>query len=586
MPGQVSERLNPGSANSGEFADGAEQLFSWAASIRGALTVGDVLALNPALPDLPPSQMQLWRFLASLPIQGQAPAGPVLAIQLARLLDSVDLVHLAIYLRRINPIDPPTLQSIAEESGKTRERIRQIQRKVEADLLATLQDPESARMRWMFEEIGLRLGSHFPISEMDTIPQVEAIKQSLMLAPAFSGDSEHASAAGFCHEVALGLCLRLSGGYQVSGNWASRGPDSAAAIGKSLLDFVRERRIIGLAQAVRILGDRGFCEPAALFFVRTARQIRTMDGLVFWWQGDIAMEAAATLRRLGRPATAPELLGLLEGSRTIRTLRNALYKDPDITRVSKTEFALTEWGHHEYGGISDEIASFIHSHGGDAVLAEMVSDIAARFKVAEGSVMSYAFAPRFVIESGRVRIRKPSEPFTIESPQPLREAGVFAHSEDEWTYAVLVNQDTLRGSGRILSTHLAWELGVRPDSGIVFEFGNGLEAGITWPMQSFTAHIGSLREIAASLGAKENDRLLLRFNISAKTGAATLIRASDEPDRILTTLSGGDTNDVLERVAALVRSPKELVAQRLTDRGDSWVADALDSGRYLDQLGH
>lgn len=578
MPDLVTEGRDTGTGESEEFAVGVDQLFRWAASLRGALTVGDVLALNPSQANLPPSQIQLWRRLASLPIQGRAPVEPVLAKQLASLLDTVDPEHLAIYLRRINPIDPPILQSIADEFGLTRERIRQIHARVEKDIAAALQKSESERLCWTFEEIGLRLGTHFPVSQMGAIPEVQAIEDSLLLAAAISGGPELAPGITPNREMARGLCLHLAGEYRVVGEWASRGPNSATASAKPLLDLVRERRIIDLARAVRFLGDRGFCEPAALLYVHSAKQLRVNDGLVYWWKGDIAMEAAAILRRLDRPATARELLGLLEGSRTIRTLRNALYKDPAITRVSKTEFALTEWGHHEYGGISDEIVSFIQSHGGDAVLAEMVSDIAARFKVAEGSVMSYAFAPRFVIESGRVRVRSATEPFEIQSPQPLREAGVFAASEDEWVYAVLVSQDTLRGSGRILSTHLAWELGIRPDSAIKFDFGDGLEAVISWPLQSFTAHIGSIREIAASLGARLNDRLLLRLNKITKTGTATLIRSSDGPTRALGALTGGGPGDFRDRVAELIRSPRRYVAQHLTDRGDSWLADALDSG--------
>ncbi len=578
MSGALKERPGAGEGSEiDEFTGGADQLFRWAASVRGALTVGDVLALNTLQADLPPSQQRLWNRLASIPIQGREPVEPVLAKQLAQLLDSVESEHLAIYLRRIDPIDPPTLQSIADEYGRTRERIRQIQNRVEAELLTTLQGPESERLRWVFEEIGLRLGSHFPVCHLGTIPEVRAIEDALLLSPVVSGGADLAPGVAPGRNLARGLCLRLAGGYRVSGEWASHGPHSAADSSRPLLELVGERRIIDLAQAVRLMGDRGFCESAAVYYVNTAKQLHVTDGLVFWWQGDIAMEAAAALRRLGRPATAPELLGLLEGSRTIRTLRNALYKDPDITRVSKTEFALTEWGHREYGGISDEIASFIRSHGGDAVLPEMVSDIAGRFKVAEGSVMTYAFAPRFVIESGRVRIRTASEPFEIQSPRPLREAGVFSPSEDEWMHAVLVSHDTLRGSGRIFSTHLAWELGIRPDSAIIFDFGNGLEASISWPLQSFTAHIGSIREIAVSLGARLNDRLLLRLNKTTKTGTATLIRSSEDPTQGLAALTGGNPGDFRGRVAELVRSPRDDVVRRLVDRGDSWLAEAIES---------
>ena len=109
MSGASNERPGAGEGSEiDEFTGGADQLFRWAASVRGALTVGDVLALNTLQTDLPPSQQRLWNRLASLPIQGREPVEPVLAKQLAHLLGSVESENLAIYLRRIDPIDPVT----------------------------------------------------------------------------------------------------------------------------------------------------------------------------------------------------------------------------------------------------------------------------------------------------------------------------------------------------------------------------------------------------------------------------------------------------------------------------------------------
>ena len=427
MPEPLNE--GPFSGKTGEFdefAGGVSELFRWAATMRGALTVGDVLKLNPDQAELPFTQRRLWRKLSGIPIAGQSPVEPVLAIQLAQLLEAIDADELAMYLRRIDLADPQTLQSIATERGLTRERIRQVLARVERRLLASLQRPGFDRLSWMIEEVTRRLRSHFPVDELGEIPEMQAIESALLIAPAISQSSELAPGIPPTRDLARSLTLRLAGGYRVANDWVSLGSGTAERCAAPLLDLVRDRRIVSLPHAVRVLDDADFSEPAARFYLRTSPKLRVIDGLVYWWQGDIAMEAAVALQRIGRPATANELLGLLEGSRTIRTLRNALHKHPEIVRVSKTEFALKEWGRHEYSSISDEIDYIIKSRGGSAPLSGLVSEISAKYRVAEQSVMQYAFAPRFISQGGMVRIRTPDEPFEIRSPQPLREAGVFS----------------------------------------------------------------------------------------------------------------------------------------------------------------
>ena len=559
-----------------EFAGAAQELFGWAAAIRGALTVGDVLGPGPALTELPPEQRLLWDRLAATLIPGTAATEPVLAIQLAQLLGAVDPDELGTYLRRIDINNPLTLQAIAEERELTRERIRQIQSGVQSELRASLEGEEFNLLRWTIAEIDARLRSHLPVAELGQIPELKAIEDALLIAPAVTEKTELAPGIPPCRGLARGLALDLAGGFRVAGGWVSRGSGGTPArSAQPMLETVREHGSVNLAQAVRRLADRGFGAPAARYFIDSNPDLQVMDGLVFWWKGDIAMKAAAMLRRIGRPATANELLELLGGSRTVRTMRNALYKNPEIVRVSKTEFALKEWDPHEYGGISDEIERLVGIGGGSAQLSELVSEISGRFKVAEQSVIQYALAPRFVNQQGVIRVRTPDEPFMIQSPQPLREAGAFAHSDGVWVHVVHVNHETLRGSGRVFSTHLAWELGVRPGLGVNFDLGAGLEIPISWPVQSFTAHIGSLREIANEHGAQAGDRLLLQLDGPNRTANVALVRAGDAPAQVLDALTEGMSGSYRSRLAKLIETSENGVEEQLESRGDAWLADAL-----------
>ena len=560
---------------SAEFAEAAHALFRWASEVRGALSVGDVLQPCPAMADMPPGLRTLWDRLAAIPLPGTA-AEPVLAIQLAQLLGAAEPDELCIYLQRIDIDDPPTLQAVADERELTRERIRQIQNRVSSGLRTALQDKDYDLLRWTIAEIGDKLRSHFPVAELGQIPELKAIEDALLIAPAVVGKSELAPGIHPDRGLARGLVLDLADGFRVGGGWVSRTTaGTPAQSAHPLLEAVREHGRIHLAQAVRQLAGCGFGEPAGRYFIDCSPDLQVMDGLVFWWKGDIAMKAAAILRRIGRPASARELHELLGRSRTIRTLRNALYKNTEIVRVSKTEFALKEWNPHEYGGISDEIERLIELGSGSAQLGELVSEISSRFKVAEQSVIQYALAPRFVNQQGLIRVRTPAEPYHIQSPQPLREAGVFALSENDWIHVVHVNHETLRGSGRVFNNHLAWQLGVRPESVVIFDLGDGFEVGISWPAKSFTAHIGSLREFAIEQNAQAGDRLLLRLCGSRRTGAVTLVRAADAPSQVLDALTKGVPGNYHSRLAGLIGSSEDEVEERLDNRGDAWLANVL-----------
>ena len=96
-------------------------------------------------------------------------------------------------------------------------------------------------------------------------------------------------------------------------------------------------------------------------------------------------------------------------------------------------------------------------------------------------------------------------------------------------------------------------------------------------MQAFSSHIGSLREIASAKDANLNDRLLLRIDSSRRNGKAVLIRTTDDAHQILSTLTESGSGNYVERVARLIGSQEDEVISRLSERGDRWLADALQA---------
>lgn len=99
--------------------------------------------------------------------------------------------------------------------------MRQTQARELEVVLPAHQEPESGQLRWMFEEFGLRLGTNFPVRQLGTTPEVQAIEDSFLLAPAVSRDSvlasgdtltlDPAQAATESGDPSFGTCQRCRG---------------------------------------------------------------------------------------------------------------------------------------------------------------------------------------------------------------------------------------------------------------------------------------------------------------------------------------------------------------------------------------
>ena len=103
---------------------------AWAASERGAQTLGDLLTLAPGIGDLPPDVARSWdciRQLSLRPLAGMALLGAGLP-QLAReLLDELEERRRLILTSRTFAPAPRTYDSLAAELGVGRERVRQLE---------------------------------------------------------------------------------------------------------------------------------------------------------------------------------------------------------------------------------------------------------------------------------------------------------------------------------------------------------------------------------------------------------------------------------------------------------------------------
>ena len=329
------------SSDNEELAQIAGRLFNWAHALRAAKTVGEVLRLNPEL-RLPLSESALWNRLALLPLPGME--FPDLAEQVSNLLSGIDPANLRIYFRRAFFSKSESLAAVGTDVGRTRETVRQIQSRVDELLRQNLRRPEFDLLRWHATEITDQLGTHFPLGAIGRVPGVVAIGDAFRLVPHVSTNSEISDVVSSLLDCSSDFALTVAGHFSVRDGWISSGRTALEDSVAPLLELLEKQKFITHARALRVLRSKGFNELAAEHFLSSCPRVHLREGIAYWWHGDVAAKSAVILQRLGRPAGAHELLSLLGGDRSIRTLRNALYKHPDIVRVAKSEFALKEWG--------------------------------------------------------------------------------------------------------------------------------------------------------------------------------------------------------------------------------------------------
>lgn len=206
----------------------------------------------------------------------------------------------------------------------------------------------------------------------------------------------------------------------------------------------------------------------------------------------------AALVSLGRPATRPELAEMCGLTNKIASA--ALSNISEIVRISRTQWALRDWGLHEYRGIVEEIVDYIRCEGEIAAVEPIIEDIAQRFDVKRWSVRAYMQTPKFHMHDGMIRLAKQTSP----TMRPLADVvhGFDDKERPYWTFLVL--ERYFRGYSVVgVPFEIAEYLGCAPDDATTLEISNLVgchDLTIQWYLSSTTkASIGFVRDALARL---------------------------------------------------------------------------------------
>jgi len=555
-----------GPASTDPITEALAKLGAWAEREAVADTLDDLLRVLTSGADVPHDIAEAWSKMAGSQVSAVArhpAADESLEALCDQLLGALGNRPRRILVARTLAPRPLTLQELAADLGITRERVRQIQGTAEARLAELIEEERFAPLRWRVHKLRSLLDPILPANS-------KALSEAMGEAPTSDGRGPQS--------VLSRLLLRLAG-YAEREGWMLR--DGASMVGaEALEDAADEDGLIDIGRVRELLRAAGVASRDHEALLTHTEGFRRFGDRVAIWKGSVADKVVRILAILGRAATPEELAQLIGEGHAERSLRNRLYDDRRLMRVSKNTWALRAWEMEEYTGIADEIAEEIARRDGRASLSDLVEVLTSRFGIAEASVRAYSQTPRFVIENGTVRMRRNDERYDVALASIGDAKGCFRDSPTSVTFCVGVDAEVLRGSGQSLPSAVAAFVGLTPGGEYHFKVEANEEdeavTVLTWPIDSVVGPtLGSIRLLAARSGAEEGDLLRLRFDRTGHTVSAArvissvLTRASDLERLSLITGLQLDRVNAIDRLAESLGVEAESVRRVLHARGDS-----------------
>ena len=151
----------------------------------------------------------------------------------------------------------------------------------------------------------------------------------------------------------------------------------------------------------------GIRNDVILQWLSTFGQVRILGSVAIRWGGSLADKATVILEFQNEPMSRQRILGLLGPGYSIGAVTNFLSADERFNRFGPHLFGLSKWAGKEYHTLADSIEDLIQANGGEATLAQIISQILARTGASERSIRkNLATQPRFHrSDSGSYRVR-------------------------------------------------------------------------------------------------------------------------------------------------------------------------------------
>ncbi|QFS94644.1 hypothetical protein FIV07_28115 (plasmid) [Mycobacterium sp. THAF192] len=374
------------------------------------------------------------------------------------------------------------------------------------------------------------------------------------------------------------LLLHVAGPYQPAApGWTENAGAGGHHRTQTVVDNLFAHTPAPSQQALRNeLVRAGLSDEASWAFLRSQTTWRRFgDVYVQWNPGSTADMAEAVLHATAEPLTASDIHAAI-GTDTVSiyTVTDALREHRCFVRASRRTWALAAWNLDHYTNIADAIGTTIDRLGGSATADDIAAGVLARFPdVAESSVRSFLHTLAFVHVGSSYRRRQREDTFN-GLPALRRTRGAFRNGDNEVRYALVIDDNLLRGSATRLPPAVANAAGVQPGQRKTFTNPAG-DITVHWQLSSIHGTLlSSLRAHALASKAQHGDTLVLAFDPDHV--AITCIPVHTVGLARLKALLGRRIRNPAAALAASLQCTRNEVAVTLRRRGDHDLADSLD----------
>ncbi|RSX52440.1 sigma factor-like helix-turn-helix DNA-binding protein [Bifidobacterium callimiconis] len=488
---------------------------------------------------------------------------PEVIRSLYTLLCSYDQRRLDILSSRMLSDDPKTLDEIGKEQSITRERVRQIEKEMKAQLSSLLNESEvPTQLRDLFRHEG------------DILPQSAAFKHMPLL-----GENVPLVDVPMWRLVQE---LEMEPRFEIADGWMAA-PSIADA--KRFVNETLSADANGFG-VVRIGGTASHAKTDQID--DSARNLQlwlqycgliVVDDFAFVSCRSVEDFAAALLYVKDRPLTLDELSSADPKRRSMTSMRNAMARDERIIRVSKDKYGLVIWGMPEYSSIRGEIQRILDRNGGSADLDQLVKEIAGRSGASERSIISYAAFPPFHTARGVVTVADADQ---LKADNDPYEAPRLFRRNDAWILRVTLTKEHERGSGSVLPLALANVLGIEFSGERELQSPAGVQH-VYW--NGMSPNLGTIKRFFGQYGLAAGMQVFLRFGDDGTFDIVSASSLNGDPLHDVVALSGveetADPEAVISALAQSIGLPADSVAgdvaARLRKRDDDDLADLVDS---------
>ncbi len=490
-------------------------LLATSADTLGTPSLAD--ALRPELLRLA-SRMGLDNTLRSVALHEAMLGTPSLtALVVRRLRETLNRFsarQLAVIEARLVQVPRATLEEVGGQIGVTRERVRQIQKRLEPKIEAALGEELQVIASTLQERLD-------PVIAAD-----ELERRIDLIAP----DASRSVTGLFRDALIRAMGFTLNGGLYTNDS-AEEAVRDVRLCARELADdvgLVKERDLIASLPDKkwqrfwpwlrRRSGLHSFCGSLAL---RNSAKAR----------------AKAALLSIGRPATRDEISTVCgqEPNRVGANLSNI----PSVVKADRDRWGLRHWIDDEYDGIVGEIVQRIEEDGGITTTERLLAEIPAKFNVSPQSVRAYMYSARFDIRNGSIRLASPASIRLRDLDDVID--GRDQHGAPYWVF--VVNDRYFQGYSVVgVPPEFAKALGCEPDSGVDVDIHNLPDCrtlSLNWRLSSLTgASLGYLDEPLRLLGVQPGDKVKVtiassRTVVLGRHDASTPTSASPEADATL-----------------------------------------------------